>query len=150
MSLQSAWIDALFAKLAVRYGAAFMRQWPDADIEAVKADWADVLDGLSGVSIRYGLENLPADKPPNALQFRAICNRRPDEAPLAIAHKALAEPEKVAALVASVKTEQARDTKAWARRLKDIEENRGGILPSGQKMTRAQREMWRDALRAAA
>ena len=31
MSLPAAWVDQLFARLATRYGAAFMRQWPDAD-----------------------------------------------------------------------------------------------------------------------
>ena len=41
------------------------------------------------------------------------------------------------------------DYKAWARRLRDIELNRGGELPNGRKMTRAQREMWRTALASA-
>ena len=45
-----------------------------------------------------------------------------------------------------VQTPERVDPKAWARRLQRIELEQGGILPSGSKMTRAQREMWRTAL----
>ena len=48
MALPSSWVDHLFARLTVRYGAAFLRQWPDTDLAVVKADWADVLDGVRG------------------------------------------------------------------------------------------------------
>lgn len=75
--LPDSWIDALFARLTLRYGAAFARQWPDVAIHAVKADWRAVLARLSGEAIAYGLQNLPADRPPNALQFRALCNGGP-------------------------------------------------------------------------
>jgi len=71
--LPSAWVEELFARLTLRYGAAFLRQWPDADIAVVKADWARVLGGLSPIAIRAGLDNLP-DKPPLlAGQFRRLC-----------------------------------------------------------------------------
>jgi hypothetical protein len=72
--LPDSWTDALFARLTVRYGAAFSRQWPDVDIAAVKADWAKVLARMPAPAIAYALDHLPADKPPNALQFRALCN----------------------------------------------------------------------------
>lgn len=79
MQLPDSWVDALFAKLSVRYGAAFMRQWPDADLSVVKADWAEVLGGFQNRpdAIRYGLDHLNPDKPPTALQFRALCNSGP-------------------------------------------------------------------------
>lgn len=79
MRLPDSWVDALFAKLAVRYGAAFMRQWPDADIAVLKADWAEVLGGFQNrpEAIRYGLEHLNPEKPPTAMQFRALCNAGP-------------------------------------------------------------------------
>ena len=48
MALPSSCVDHLFARLTVRYGAAFLRQWPDTDLAVVKADWADVLDGVRG------------------------------------------------------------------------------------------------------
>jgi hypothetical protein len=67
MPLQASWVDNLFARLTVRYGAAFLRQWPDADLAVVKADWADVLDGCRGESIGYALRYLP-NTPPNALR----------------------------------------------------------------------------------
>jgi hypothetical protein len=77
MPLQASWVDNLFARLTVRYGAAFLRQWPDADLAVVKADWADVLDGCRGESIGYALRYLP-NTPPNALQFRDVCRRAPE------------------------------------------------------------------------
>ena len=76
MPLSATWTDALFAKLSVRYGAAFLRQWPDADPAHVKADWAEVLDGFDGESIGYALRYLPIN-PPNAIQFRETCRRAP-------------------------------------------------------------------------
>lgn len=77
MPLPASWVDHLFGRLSVRYGAAFLRQWPDADSTAVKADWADVLDGCSRDSIAYALRYLP-NTPPNALQFRDVCRRAPE------------------------------------------------------------------------
>lgn len=77
MALQSSWVDALFARLALRYGAAFLRQWPDVDIAVLKTDWADVLDGVSGHAIAYALEYLPSAHPPNAMQFRDLCRQAP-------------------------------------------------------------------------
>ena len=81
MSLPSGWIDSLFARLAIRYGAAFMRQYADLDAESVKADWSDVLAGFHNKpeAIRYGLEHLPADRPVTALVFRELCRRAPPE-----------------------------------------------------------------------
>lgn len=76
MPLPSSWVDALFAKLTVRWGAAFMRQWPDADPAHVKSDWAEALDGVSGDSIAYALRYLPT-APCNALAFRDVCRRAP-------------------------------------------------------------------------
>lgn len=77
MALAASWVDHLFAKLGVRYGAAFLRQWPDTDPALVKADWAEVLDGCRGESIGYALRYLP-NTPPNALQFRDVCRRAPE------------------------------------------------------------------------
>ena len=83
MAMSSSWVDELLGRLAVRYGEAFTRQYTAAgvDAKAVRADWADVLDGVSAESIRYALEYLPADKPPNALQFRALCRNAPRNEP---------------------------------------------------------------------
>lgn len=75
--LQTSWVDHLFAKLTVRYGAAFTRQYADLDPALVKADWAEVLDGFTGDALTYALRYLPTGAPPNALQFRDICRRAP-------------------------------------------------------------------------
>jgi len=79
MPFPSVWVDRLFAKLRVRYGAAFERQYGDVDPALVKADWAEVLDGFEKIdgAIAYGLKYLPTDKPPTALQFRNICRACP-------------------------------------------------------------------------
>lgn len=76
MPIPSSWVDHVFAKLSIRYGAAFARQWPDADPALVKADWAEVLYGTGRDSLAYALRNLPA-QPLNAMQFRDLCRRAP-------------------------------------------------------------------------
>ena len=54
------------------------------DISAVKADWSRELGFYADKpgAIRYALEHLPADNPPNVLQFRAMCANAPDDKPL--------------------------------------------------------------------
>lgn len=76
MALSPVLLDSLFAKLTVRWGGAFLRQWPDTDIEFVKADWAEVLEGFKREDLLYALKYLPI-LPLNALQFREICRRAP-------------------------------------------------------------------------
>lgn len=71
--LQESWVDALFERLTLRYGVAFMRQWEDMAPAAVKLDWACVLHGIDGQTIKRALQSLPSDKPPNASQFRRLC-----------------------------------------------------------------------------
>ena len=98
MPLPSAWIDALFARLVLRYGSAFMRQYAELDVSSVMADWGDVLDGISGPAIKHALAHLPADRPPNAMQFRAACLAAPGTGELA-----------ALAYTAPPQTEQQRD-----------------------------------------
>ncbi len=138
--LQARLIDRLFAALATRYGAAWARMWEGLEAEDVKADWSRVLGGCDGETLRYALEHLP-DKPPIATEFRAICRRAPTrEAPRLPGPPA--NPQRVASLVARVAGGPAgRDPKAWARDLKAREE-------AGERLTQAQREMWREATRA--
>jgi hypothetical protein len=79
MSLPKSWIDELFTRLHLRYGATFMRQYDGLDTDAVKADWANTLDGFVGADIRYALDYLPDRFPPNAQEFRNLCRRSPPE-----------------------------------------------------------------------
>jgi hypothetical protein len=70
-------VDQIFARLLVRYGAAWIRMWDDIDMEAVKADWAEVLGNCSRESIHHALDHLPDGRPPNAMQFRDLCAAAP-------------------------------------------------------------------------
>lgn len=76
------WIDRIFTKLSLTYGRAFMSQYEGLDPAAVKADWAMELSGFQRFpeALRYGLQNLPAERVPNVLQFRALCRRSPPPA----------------------------------------------------------------------
>ena len=81
MSLPAAWVEKIFEKLTVTYGHQFLGRWSGLDLEAVKADWAHELARFqqNPKALAYALENLPAGDPPTVLEFRAICNRRPDD-----------------------------------------------------------------------
>lgn len=121
-SLPALWVDEIFARLAVRYGAAFTRQWPDADIAVVKGDWAGVLGGFNGDDIKHALAHLPADAPPNAMQFRVLCLRAPvKEAPKLEGPKP--DPDRVKALLQRMKTAQASPQRT-ADRLREIAKTR--------------------------
>lgn len=71
-------IDAIFAKLAVRYGAVWLRQWDGLDMNLVKSDWGSELAGFASnlEPLRYALRNLP-ERCPNVAQFRALANSCP-------------------------------------------------------------------------
>lgn len=84
MPLPDSWVEALFARLAVRYGAAWMRQWEGVDIAAVKADWAEQLSGATSGAIKHALDCLPIDRPPTVGQFLALCRNAPQYAPPAL------------------------------------------------------------------
>ena len=77
--LPSQWVNRIFDKLALTYGRAWIAKWDGLDPDEVKADWARELAGFDAHpdSIRYALENLPADWPPTVLGFRAIARRAP-------------------------------------------------------------------------
>lgn len=80
MALSEKWIDAIFARLTVRYGSAFLGRWNGIDMDLVKADWAEELAGLENWpdAIKYALETLQADKPaPTVNEFKAACLRCP-------------------------------------------------------------------------
>lgn len=81
MSLPHSWVEPIFTKLTLVYGQQFLRRWQDIDLDAVKADWAHELDGMdrSPKRIAYALQNLPLEKPPTVLEFRAIAWKMPAE-----------------------------------------------------------------------
>ena len=77
-------IDSLFARLQVRYGSSWSNKWAGIDLADVKDDWAQVLAGYaqSTESIFHGLDCLPTDTPPNAMQFALLCRGAPKFQPL--------------------------------------------------------------------
>lgn len=100
MSLPDPWVEKIFTKLSLVYGRAFLSQYEGMDLLAVKADWAHELAGFEKLpdALAYALKHLPIDRPPNVLQFRALCRKVPTPE-----FKALPVPkadrEKVAALL---------------------------------------------------
>lgn len=121
MSLPSSWVDRIFDKLTLTYGQVFLRRWQDLDIEAVKEDWAHELAGLqqSPKAITYALQNLPIDKPPTVLEFRAACRRMPPDVFVALPTVKL-DPERLAEHMATARCrmpKHAPGNKDWAHRI---------------------------------
>lgn len=73
MALHESLVEALFARLLTAYGTEFERRYAELDPAAVKASWAQTLDGIPREAIAKALDRLPADRPPNAMQFRRLC-----------------------------------------------------------------------------
>lgn len=103
MSLPDMWVERLIARLQLRYGAEWTRAYAGIDPNAVKADWAHVLSGLTLDALDLGVKRLPTDRPPNAMQFRALCfvAAPPPVAPALPAPKA--DRSKVASIAAAMR-----------------------------------------------
>lgn len=142
MALSQRLVDRIFARLLVRYGAAWLRMWDGIEIEAVKADWAEQLSALEDKPhlIAYAVENLPADKPPTVAQFRALCGSAPPPVYKALPQPRL-NPAKAREASEAVKAAfvPPTDRLAWAKRLRDAE-------AEGKPLTEQQRKDWRIAL----
>lgn len=123
MSMPRSWVDALFVRLSTRYGAAFMRQYEGADPESVKDDWQFVLSRCTPEMIRYGLEYLPADKPPNVSQFAMICNRAPTVEVQALPGPP-PDPARVAELIGRMKAATEHGPSYCAQRIEEIANER--------------------------
>lgn len=79
MSLPIAWIEKIFARMAMGYGRRFLAQWDGQDLGPVKQMWAEELAGFQDMpeAISYALAHLPSDEPPTVFKFREICRRAP-------------------------------------------------------------------------
>lgn len=146
MSLPEPWVDKLFSKLSATYGQSFIRQYDGIDVADVKAEWGQVLSSFqqSPEALRYGVDHLPSDKAPNALQFRDLCRRAPDTAfprlaalPAPVAGPVA--PEVIAATKAAFERKDARGWKDWAHALKRRHE-------SGEKLTQFQIKAYRQVI----
>lgn len=111
-------VDLIFGKLAVRYGAAWLRQWDGVDMGLVKADWRGELSGFSGnlKPLRYALRHLP-ERCPGVGEFKAMANRCPPPV-FAALPVPVADPVVVAEILTKAKAAtkpQMQDHKQWAR-----------------------------------
>lgn len=143
MSLSLKAIDRIFERLTMTYGRDFSSKWEGIDQNAVKSSWAHELDGYGGAlhMIGWALENLP-EKPPNAIQFRALCRLAPTEDKKQI-EAPRANPERVKQELAKLSTlreplNQTVDHKQWAR----------VILANPKGRTPTVIQMAKDALKA--
>lgn len=143
MSVPSAWIDRIFEKLTLVYGAEFLNRWKGVPLEEVKADWARELDGLENrpEAIKYALDHLPTDKAPTVLQFRELTRRAPEKQAIA-----LPPPEVNPAAVARAIEMANKAFNTPVDRLARQREHMAMDL-RGERISPAQRDFWRRALR---
>ena len=159
-SLPDRWLHNLWTEMRANYGARWDRMFPvppvppGADaaqhaiehIASVQRVWAKKLGRFHGNpnAIRYALDHLPAD-PPDLPKFEALCNRRPDKpAPALEAPKA--DPVRVQQTIAGIdRSKPARDPLQTLRELAAADAKDGTY--KGRKVTLAQRETYRKALR---
>lgn len=145
MSLPQSWVDRIFAKLSLVYGHDFLRRWDGLPLDQVKADWAHELSRLqqNPDAIAWALQNLPPGKAPDVLEFRALCNRRPDAAPLRL-DRPRANPEIVKQCLARLQSSPLLGGSAvkgvgWAQRIVHRAER-------GERINQATLRMAREAI----
>jgi hypothetical protein len=101
-------IDRVWARLALVYGAAWLRMWDGLDLDKVKVDWRRRLSWVqSSKPIAFALDNLPTDWPPNALQFSSLCRSMPSPAVAALLPPSM-PPEQVREKLASLMAVRGR------------------------------------------
>ena len=156
-SLPESWVERIWLAMRATYGAAFDRQWqcpagadPVDHVRGLKAHWGRELARLqqNPAAIRHGLENMPAH-PPNLIEFKALCVRRPDYVQAVALPAPEANPERVAAALSVVQKASGMDMLDWAHRLKAREAHQKAHgCDSRDRLTPYQREAWRIALKA--
>lgn len=144
MALPESWVNELFGRLTTRYGKAFYAQWHDLHVDAIKADWAKALDGVSARSLARALDWLPLH-PPNASQFRRLCEEAREALP--VTHQledrshVPADPERVKAIVAGLVQKWGHDEWSKLTPNQQMMANIRRIVASrGGRMTAAQRD----------
>lgn len=75
MSPRAEFVDALFDRLTLRYGRAFLARWEGVPVDAVKEDWVRELSSYAErpEAIEHALALLDPAEPPTAGQFRDLC-----------------------------------------------------------------------------
>ena len=75
-ALPSAWIERLFARLAMTYGNKFADMWAGQDVASVRQMWASEMTGYTADEIRGGLERMRSKHPswpPSCYEFMDLC-----------------------------------------------------------------------------
>lgn len=145
MSLPVKAIDRLFERLALTYGAAWVRQWEGLNMNDIKAMWAHELGGYANRldAIAWALEHLPP-RCPNIIEFKALCREAPRHEPLPLPEPP-ADPERVKAELAKLghKPPGQRasgpvtvDHKAWAKRIIARHESGEKVRPISLRFAR--------------
>jgi len=148
-TLPPAWVDRIFATLAVTYGSDWLMKWEGVDAQVLKATWAKELGGLVNRPdmIEHALNHLPVDRPPNVLQFRVICFGAPEKEH-APAPQLPGMPPKKADIsrlhAAMARYKELREIartkpKQWAYDLQEREKR-------GEALSEWQRQAWREVL----
>lgn len=124
MSLPLSWVDKIFHKLTLIYGRDFIGRWEGLELADVKTDWSHELSGFENFpdAIAFALQNMPTNKPPTVLEFRAMALRAPKPV-MALLEGPKADPERVAEELRKA-SEAVRkpasnsiEPKAWAKRI---------------------------------
>jgi hypothetical protein len=107
-SLPEHWIEKIFERMSLTYGSRFTSMWAAVDADKLKAHWARELGGFADVPevIGHALDHMPDDRPPTLPEFRKLCCNAPRK-PLPLLPAPKADPERVSALVASLKAKLA-------------------------------------------
>ncbi len=111
-------------------------------MNAVKSDWGHELAGFAQHprAIAWALQNLPADKPPTVLEFRAMARKAPAEdvprldAPKADSSLVAAELAKLAPILKRVAAPS--HAKDWARQIIANHAAGGNVAPLNLKFAR--------------
>jgi hypothetical protein len=138
-------LDAVFTKLTLVYGTRFRDAYTGQTPGAIRQHWAHELRGIPEHAVLWALAELPPDHPPNVLQFKALCHRRPEPSRQALPHdrKHAPIPPEVKAKLAALLRRPDVGSRDWAARLRERE-------LAGERLTRVQRAAWRSVLRESA
>lgn len=148
MSLPASWIDRVFDKMTLAYGKPFVNRWEGMNLNSVKSDWAHELAGFERhpEAIAWALQNLPDSFPPTVMEFRALARKAPEAEVPRIEHSPAGKEriERELAKLKPVLDAPRKDFRDWARRIMARHES------GDTKLTRAQIDMARDALKGVA
>ena len=74
MAEQTLWIERLFKRMGLHYGAAFTQKWLGVASIDMKEHWANELSGFTGEAIARALKSLDSHEfPPSVPEFKTLC-----------------------------------------------------------------------------